>query len=61
MRTVCDNSYSRNVLQKIYPTSTLASVSSAIQKEEADLISVSKSGNEITLAHATSKASTSTA
>ena len=47
------------LLQKIYPTSTLASVSSAIQKEKADLISVSKSGNEITLAHAASKASTS--
>ena len=47
------------LLQKIYPTSTLASVSSAIQKEKADLISLSKSGNEITLAYAASKASTS--
>ena len=46
-------------LQKIYPTSTLASVSSAIQKEIADLISLSESGDEITLTHSASKASTS--
>jgi len=45
------------LLQKIYPTSTLASVSSAIQKEKVDLISLSESGNEITLTRSASKAS----
>jgi len=51
--------YEFGLLQKIYPTSTLASVSSAIQKEKADLISLSESGNEITLAYAAPKASKS--
>jgi len=47
------------LLQKMCPTSALASVSAAIQKEKGELISLSNSGNEITLAHAASKASTS--
>ena len=60
VRTVGGHSREREfgLLQKIYPTSTFASVSSAIQKEKADLISLSESGNEITLTQSASKAST---
>jgi len=46
--------YEFGLLEKIYPTSTLFSYS----ERESDLISLSESGNEITLTRSVLKAST---
>ena len=43
----------------IHPTSALAAVSTAIQQSQGNSISINKTGNEITLAHEASQASTS--
>ena len=47
------------LLKGLHPTSALAAVSTAIQKSQRSSISINKTGNEITLAHAASQASTS--
>ena len=47
------------LLNGLHPTSTLAAVSTAIQQSQGNSISIDKTGNEITLAHAASQAPTS--
>jgi hypothetical protein len=47
------------LLKGVFPTSALASVSAVIQKEQGDSISLSSTGNEITLHQAAAQASTS--
>ena len=47
------------LLQRLWSTSALAGVTAAIQQHQGDVISLSQSGNEITLAQAAANASTS--
>jgi hypothetical protein len=47
------------LLQQLWSTSALAGVTAAIQQYQGDVISLSQSGNEITLAQAAANASTS--
>ena len=47
------------LLKGLHPTSALAAVSTAIQQSQGNSISINKTGNEITLAHSASQASTS--
>ena len=47
------------LLKGLHPTSALAAVSTAVQQSQGNPISINKTGNEITLAHAASQASTS--
>ena len=47
------------LLKGLHPTSALAAVSTSIQQSQGNSISINKTGNEITLAHAASQASTS--
>ena len=51
--------YLYGLLKGLHPASALAAVSTAIQKSQGNYISINKAGNEITLAHAASQASTS--
>ena len=47
------------LLKGLHPTSALVAVSTAIQQSQGKSISINKTGNEITIAHAASRASTS--